>query len=659
VRALIKPWRIVVLLVGVSAALRLQAAESVPTPWIVPDELIYGQLGRSFWHTGHFRLFGDPVGFYSAVYPILVGLPLSLADRATGYELAKALNAVVVSLTAVVIYLWGRELVSRRWAIVAAAVTLAAPSLAYAGLIMTEVAFFPAFVLAAWALARAVATPTIRRQLIALGAVAFVCAVRLQAGVLFAAYPTAVAIEAALRRDVGRLRAHVPAALGLAVLGLAWMGWQLRHGGSFARIFGAYESAGQGQYDLGNAAHYALYHLGDTVFISGVVPFCAVLVLAWRVAAGQESDAQVRAYVATTLSVVLWLCAEVGVFASRNVGHLAERNLFPVVPLLVLGLVVWLERGAPRPWIAATGAAVLSVALLAEVPWERFTTLDATPSAFTQIPLFKLTPDVNLDTVVPLAAVILLVACAVAPRRLLAVGIPAVLLALGAAASVSASRFIAQESRYVQALTLGKQNDWVDANASGPVTFVYTQLNPETVWESRFWNSKITAANGFLGVPVVGLNLPSVTPREDGLVVGAHGQTVRTPYVLSSPYFDLDGRQVETARGIVVLWKINPPLRIHRWLYGVAYDDSVPTGAAGVQIYACRGGTLSGLITAPEPRSVAVSRNGRAYKTLRAVPDPPRRFRIPVDAPKPVGRRLCTITLQASGTFTVRSLAFS
>jgi hypothetical protein len=658
VRALLKPWRILVLLVGVSAALRLQAAEAIPTPWIAPDELIYAELGRSLWHTGHLTLFGNPVGFYSALYPLLAGLPLSLADRAAGYELVKTLNSVVISLMAVPVYLWGRELVSRRWAIVAAAVTLAAPSLAYAGLIMTEVAFYPAFVLAAWAIARAVTTPTLRRQGVALGAVALVCAVRLQAAVMLAAYPTAVVFDASLHRDHRRLRAHAPAAVGLVALGLAWTVWQLRHGGPLAKVFGAYEAAGKTHYGLGDATQFALYHLGDVVLISGVVPFCTLLVLAWRAAHGQETDARVRAYVATTLSLVLWLAAEVGVFASRNVGHLAERNLFPLVPLLVLGLVVWLQRGSPRPPIAALAAALLAVSLLGEVPWEKFTTLAATPSAFTQIPLFELTSHVNLDAAVPLAAAVLLAACAVAPPRLLAVGIPALLLALGAAASVSAGRFIAHESRYVQALTLGPQKDWVDMNASGPVTFLYAQLNPETVWESRFWNSRITATDGFLGAQVNGMTVPSVAPRADGVVVDQQGKAVRTPYVLASPYFAFDGRQVATARGIVVLSRIKPPLRVRRWVHGVTFDGSVPTGFAELQVYACSGGTLRGVITAPERRGVVVFRNGHRHVTLYARPDPPRLFSIPVDVPKPAGKRLCTITLRSKGTFTVHDMSF-
>jgi len=190
-------WALLAALVALSAAFRTWAALTVPTPWIAPDELIYGMLGRALWQTGHLDLLGHPISFFSFVYPALAGLPLSLGDRQLGYDLLKVQQAIVMSLTAVPVYLWGRELTSRGWALVASALALATPGLAYSGLIMTEVAFYPAFVVAAWAIARAVAVPTTRRQALALGAIALVFFVRLQALVLVPAYLSAVLAEAA------------------------------------------------------------------------------------------------------------------------------------------------------------------------------------------------------------------------------------------------------------------------------------------------------------------------------------------------------------------------------------------------------------------------------------------------------------------------------
>ena len=117
-------------------------------------------------------MLGGDTPFYSLVYPALAGLPLSFANAHTGYTALKAVQAVVMSLTAVPVYLWGRTLMRPRWALAAAALTLAVPGLAYSGQVMTEAAFYPVFVLAAWAAAAALARPTPRRQALLLGAVA-------------------------------------------------------------------------------------------------------------------------------------------------------------------------------------------------------------------------------------------------------------------------------------------------------------------------------------------------------------------------------------------------------------------------------------------------------------------------------------------------------
>ncbi len=71
----------IVALVSVSAVLRIAASRSLEAPWIAPDEMIYGLLGRSLWETGQGTLLGEPAPFYGG-YPLLVGLPLHLLDVA-------------------------------------------------------------------------------------------------------------------------------------------------------------------------------------------------------------------------------------------------------------------------------------------------------------------------------------------------------------------------------------------------------------------------------------------------------------------------------------------------------------------------------------------------------------------------------------------------
>ncbi|MHB8641876.1 MAG: hypothetical protein ACYDA3_03180 [Gaiellaceae bacterium] len=661
-RPLAQPtWRTLLALVGVSAVLRAWASGSIPTPWIAPDELIYADLGRSFWQTGHFELFGHPVALFSAVYPVLAGLPLSLHDRVAGYETLKILQAVAMSLTAVPVFLWGRELVPRKWALVAATLALALPSLAYSGLVMTEVAFYPTFVVAAWTVARSVAQPTRKRQALALAAIVLVCATRLQAILFLPAYLTAVGLDAVAARDRSRLRAHLPVIAAFVLLALAWSGWQLRHGGPVTKVLGAYQAAGETGYAVGAAARFVLYHLGDLVLISGFVPFCALIVLGVGALRGSELDAGVRALVATTLSLTAWMTVEVGVFASRQIGHLAERNLFPLVPLLLLALVVRLARGA-RPTLVGVAAAVAAVLLLVAMPLETLTTLAATPSSFTQIPLLELMPHVNLDLVVPLAAALVLALCALLPRRVVVVGIPVLLLALGVAASVSASRFIVTQAREVQFLTLGSDRTWIDDNVGrGSATYLSAgDLNWEIPWQARFWNAHLGDVVGFLGRPVVGLvSAPSVGPGSAGTLGNDRtGTPLAGDFLITSTYFTVAGSELMRPRPDIVLWNADQPLRLLTWLDGVAFDGTVPSGHARLYVYACGGGTLTADLSAVAARVVNVKFNAAAQSPVTLTAGGVHQFSAHVPAPDP-GNPVCFVDFTSAGLFTLENVGFA
>src|SRR5262245_55105060 len=315
-------WAALGLLVLASAALRTWASRGVPTPWIAPDEMIYGLLGQGLYRDGHLAILGGPTPYYSLLVPPVAGLPLSIGDLALGHSLRKALQALVRSLAAVPVFLWGRALMATRWALVAAALTLALPGLAYSGLVMTEAVFYPVFVLAAWATAAALASPTRLHQALLVAALCLALATRLQAVVVLAVIVTAFLLDAALARRRPQPRRFAIAFGGLAVLVAVWLVARLVQGGS---VLAGYSDAG-GSYPAGAAARFVGYHLGDLALLTGVFPACALLVLAWgALRRGAESPAA-RAFLAVTLAAALWLVLEVGVFASRELGLLAERN---------------------------------------------------------------------------------------------------------------------------------------------------------------------------------------------------------------------------------------------------------------------------------------------------------------------------------------------
>src|SRR5438067_3503527 len=232
-----RPGLLLVPLVAVSAGLRFWAATRIPSPWITPDEQTYGELGRSLWRSGRFEILGRSTEPLSLVHPALIGAPLAGLGGVTGYTVAKAVQAVVMSLAAVPVYLWGRSLMAPRWALAAAALTLAVPGLLYSGFLMTETAFYPVLVLAAWAMASALAEPTLDRQALLLGTMLLAFATRLQAVVLVPILFLALVLSGG---GLARVRRFVPLFLGIAGVAALWSVLVLRGHESASGLLGTY-----------------------------------------------------------------------------------------------------------------------------------------------------------------------------------------------------------------------------------------------------------------------------------------------------------------------------------------------------------------------------------------------------------------------------------
>lgn len=637
-----------------STLLRFWAGALVPVPWIAPDEFVYAELGRSLYASGRFELLGEPLRFYTLVFPLLVGGPLSLGEH--GYVLLKGVQALVMSLTAVPVYLWARTLTTRGHALTAAALTLAIPGLAYSGLIMTEVAFYPISLLAAWTLARALERPSLGRQALLVAAVLVAVATRLQAVALVPVVVSAVVCFALLERDPRLVRRFLPTAGAFAAAGAAWSAYQLRGGGPATDVLGAYRAAGESGYDLHDAALFVLYHAADLVLMTGLVPVAAVAVLLVEAARGREESRAVRAYLSVTLATCVWFVLEVGVFASRHVGRLAERDLLALVPLLFVGLAVWVGRGAPRARLAAPLAALGALGLVSTLPVEKLVSLAAIPDAFTLIPLYRLgvrAPSVDLELVVDLAAAVAAAAVLLVPRRL-AWTLPAALLVGFAAISFSASRVVTAQATLVRQTTLGASKRWIDEAAPSPVAYLYTnEVYWNAVWQSLFWNRKVDAVYNLLDSRVPGLVLPSVGPLEDGRLVHANGAPVEGGYVVAASRTTFVGERVAEAPGAdLFLWRLDPPFRLAEWTHFLP-----PRGGVGVhaetRAYACVGGTLRLRLVAGGRTSVELRREGALFRRLRLAPGQVWEGSVPALPPRPFGKRLCRFEVLSPGPLVV------
>src|SRR5581483_3723458 len=193
----------------------------------------------------------------------------------------------------------------------------------YVGTLMTENAFYPVFLWAAYVLVLTLERPTARRQIVLLALCVLAFLTRAQAVALIAAVASAPPLLAWIERGRPRsLRAWSP---------LRWV----------------------------------LYHLAGLDLSLFVLPFAALIVLT---ANARHLDRALRAFCAAAVPLVIWLTLQVGVFASAWSLRIEERNLFYVSPLFLVALFAWLERGQPRPARAIVAAAVVAAALPATLP---------------------------------------------------------------------------------------------------------------------------------------------------------------------------------------------------------------------------------------------------------------------------------------------------
>ena len=225
-----------------------------PAPWIMVDELIYSELAKSFADSGRFLVRGEPTAAYGFVYPALIAPAWALFEAVPqAYAAAKAINALVMSFAAVPAYFLARRVLSAAVALVAAALTVAVPSMVYTATLMTENAFYPVFLCAALALVLWLERPTPLRTAVVLGVCLVAYLTRQQAVALLPALLTAPLLVAG-RGRLPPLRARSTALAAAGVRRV--LAVQLARGRSPLGVFGAYEVAGSADYSVGEVAKW-------------------------------------------------------------------------------------------------------------------------------------------------------------------------------------------------------------------------------------------------------------------------------------------------------------------------------------------------------------------------------------------------------------------
>ena len=615
--ASITSWRTASLvsaaLVLVAVVARLWVTGWMPTPWILVDEFIYSEYAKSFAAGGHFLVRGTVGPTFGRVYPVVISPAWHFGPMSTVYELAKGINVVVMTLAVVPIFLWARRLVSPLYATVVVALTLALPAFVYTNTLMTENVFFPAFVLALFALALALERPTMFLQLFMLGTLALAVAVRVQAIVLVPIFVTALVLKILLdlRSSAGRLALRPAAAavrpylptLGLIVVAaVGYAVWKAAQGLSLTTGLGAYAGAGSNIYSARDAFRWVVYHFAELTLLVGVIPASAFILLfglAWAKRNG-FGPAE-RAFLATTAASIVWLVIEVGTFASHFSLRIEERNMFDVAPLLLLALVLWLHRGLPRPSTLTAVAALVPVALLLTLPLDSLLNVSILSDTFGLIPFWrlatKLSGGVN-DARIVLAAGALAagVVFAAIPRRIAAPLTVGAVLAFLIGSSYSVFGGVQGFAQATDGLTGATNRSWIDdaVPANEQVAFLFGGAadpfaESKILWETEFWNRRLSSVyylgqSEATGLPYLAA---SADPRT-GRIAVAGGTAPR--YVVAPPTLELVGRQV-AATSSLVLYKIRPPLQLGETVDGI-YPDHWMGSDAGLTRYAGKGRTI-------------------------------------------------------------------
>src|SRR3954452_2054403 len=160
-------------------AVRIWVAGKIETPWILLDELVYGEMARSFAEHGDLLVRGIPADTPAVLYPIAISPAYLVTDTIPhAYGLAKAINVVLMTAVIVPVWFWARRLVPPVWAAVAVGLVLVMPSMLYTGVLMSENAFFPLFVASVFAMAAALERPALWRQALVFAPVLLAIGVR-------------------------------------------------------------------------------------------------------------------------------------------------------------------------------------------------------------------------------------------------------------------------------------------------------------------------------------------------------------------------------------------------------------------------------------------------------------------------------------------------
>ena len=638
----IPTWGWLAAIVVGSTVVRAILARDLVAPFILVDEIIWSEIARGIADAGEPLIRDEPDPGYSIVYPLLLSPVYALFESLpAAYEGVKTVNALLMSLAAVPAFFLARRVVRDGFALLAALMSVAIPSMAYTGTVMTENAFYPLFLLVTLVLVVVLERPTLPLVALLLLLVGLAYATRVQAvaltpAILLAPFVLALFDRSGVTATLARFRWLYGIVAGAVVAVLAV---QVASGG----LLGAYEPVGERSYELGEALRYLWWHAAELSLYLLVIPLAATIVL---VARARSLDARLQAFLAATVSSTVSVVPVVAVFASEFSDRIQERNMFYVAPLLCIALLAWVERDAPRPRVLALVAAVVSALLVVAIPLDRFITTSALTDTLMLLPFWSLQDRIGASWT-EVAAVGLAVALAAAflfvPRRY-ALALPLLVLGIW----IVAIRPIWWGTHGFERFSRGAlfqgirtvDRDWVDRTLpSGErAAFLWSgRTDRLTVNQNEFFNRGVGPVY-YVTAPTPG-GLPERQVRIDpltGEVTFADGAPVSDRFLLADSSFEPDGEPLATDEGWgITLWRVRAPLVSAVRVDGLYPGDTWSGETVTYTRRRCRPGTVTALLSSDpslfaEPQTVVARSNGQVVGRVQVGPYGRAHLRVPI-----------------------------
>ncbi len=588
-------------LIALSFAVRVLAGLGHVAPRLFPDEYIYATLGRSLGH-GSLTIRGEPAGFPALLEP-LAAAPLWLLagdDLELGYRLVQGMHALVVSLTAIPVYLLARRLgSSTHVGLACAALTLALPALALTPFVMADAFALPFAVGAVAAGTAALDRPGWRPQLLFLALAGLATFARVQYVVLPLALLGAglLVSRGSVRRAARDLRPTLILLSGVAAAAVL---------AGPSRALGYYEGITRLSLDLPGIGRWLASDALLVAYAAGwvIVPL-ALVGTAVGVARPRTRAEQAFAGLAAMLAGLLLL--EAAIYAANGAERFQERyliGLLPLAPLLAFVGARRLEDKAARVWVAALGGLLLLAAAL--VPLTGYAALTGkqdSPTLWAVAELGDRIGDGSGALVVGLAAgalAILASVSALGARRVL----PTALLAAGAvlvALSVGAVRYDVTQSERTKLSIGDTDQSWVDSAGVGEVAVLQTPYSSRVQISSQlFWNRSLVAIMRMEDASEVDVyGSASVTTDATGRLF-ADGSPVESALLVEeyASWAQLEDARLVRRTVNTALWVPGGTPRLAVLLAG-RYFDGMLGARSSITVWPTASGRRSGTIVLP------------------------------------------------------------